>query len=131
MRVPFGDKNINVPDEYIERQKLALGCTQAEAIELYLSDEGFVTNDEIIEMSKKAKEAGTGAKATSTPTKRKPPVRKPDEMKRALVAALAEFLNSEDHVENVNVTNIERMIAFSVGADNYELTLTKKRAPKK
>ena len=33
-------------------------------------------------------------------------------------------------VKNVQVTNIERIIAFSIGDDNYELTLSKKRKPK-
>lgn len=130
MRYNYEGKNINIPDEYIEKNMRNLGISRQECVEMYLSDEGFITNDEIIAMSEKAKTAGAGAKATGEKAKRKPPVRQPDEVKRAMVAALAEFISGQDGVTNAEVTNIERMIAFELGGDKFEITLTKKRKPK-
>ena len=134
MRVPFNGKNVNVPEEYIERQKRALPeLSLDEIVDMFLSDEGFKTNDEVIALGIKAKEAGTGAKADGPKAKRKPPARKPDEVKRALIEALfMSFVHDEKFkdIKSPAITNVERMIAFSIGNDNYELTLTKKRKPK-
>jgi predicted RNA-binding protein Jag len=130
MRVDVNGKNVNVPEEFIERTMKSLDVDRAEAVRIFLDDEGFTTNDEIVAMSAKAKAAGSGLKATGEKKERKAPVRKPDEVKRAIIAALAEFIETTDGAENVNVTNIERMIAFSIGSDNFEVTLTKKRPAK-
>ena len=58
--------------------------------------------------------------------------RKENPTKAGIIAELAEFLkeNSENACENVEITNKERMIKFSVSGQIYELTLVQKRAPK-
>jgi hypothetical protein len=129
MRVDVDGKNVNVPENFIDINMKNLGITRQECVDMYLSDEGFITNDEVVAMSAKAKSAGTGAKATGEKPKRKPPERKPDEVKRSIVDALAKFIIGMD-AKNVEVTNIERMIAFEFLDEKYEVTLTKKRAPK-
>ena len=59
-------------------------------------------------------------------------MRKPDEKKRMLIAGMAKYIaEAYAEVENVEVTNIERVIAFNIGDDKYEITLSKKRKPKK
>ena len=71
--------------------------------------------------------------------KRKPTVyqfqkreRKANPTKGGIIAELAKFLeeNSEFAVENVEITNKERQIAFKIGENAFELTLTQKRKPK-
>lgn len=59
--------------------------------------------------------------------------RKPNATKGGLIAELSEFLskNSSFSTENVEITNKERQIAFSVGEDKFELTLVQKRKQKK
>jgi fatty acid-binding protein DegV len=59
--------------------------------------------------------------------------RKPNELKEAIIAELAEFLREDAQgqvYEDVEVTNISRMIAFTVGEKKFELTLIEKRPPK-
>jgi hypothetical protein len=129
MRYKVGDRNVNIPDAVIE-QGMKEGLTRQETVDRYLSDEGIVVDATVAELTAKAKDAGTGAKGTADKPKRKAPVRKPDEVKRALIAALAEFITEQPHVENVDVTNIERMVAFDFAGDKFEITLTKKRKPK-
>ena len=59
--------------------------------------------------------------------------RKPNATKGGLIAELYEFLtkNSQFSTENVQITNKERQISFSIGEDKFELTLVQKRKPKK
>ena len=80
---------------------------------------------------------GAGRQVADGKKKRKAPVRKPDETKRALIRELNDFLSSLGNddgplnmIHDIEVTNIERVIAFSIGDDKYELTLSKKRKPK-
>ena len=59
--------------------------------------------------------------------------RKPNELKEAIVKELADLLENEavgQVYEDVNITNPNRMIAFSVNGKRFELTLTEKRPPK-
>lgn len=59
--------------------------------------------------------------------------RKPNELKEALIAELAEFLREDAQgqvYEEVEVTNKSRMISFSVNNKRFELTLIEKRPPK-
>lgn len=51
--------------------------------------------------------------------------RKEDTVKRDLIQVLAAALGSS--AEDILITNPERVIAFNVGDDSFELTLTKKR----
>lgn len=130
MRYKYKGKNINIPDEFIETNMRNLGLTRQAAVDLYLSDEGFISNDQIVAMTEKAKAAGVGAKATGEKKERKAPVRKPDEVKRVVIAALADFIKTHETAHNVEVMNVERMISFELAGDKYEITLTKKRKPK-
>jgi len=130
MRVNVEGKNITVPDSYIEKQRKALGLSLPEIVEMFLSDEGVRTDPVVAEMTAKAKSSGVGAKATGERKERKAPVRKPDEVKRALMSALFDYIASQDGVEGAELVNVERQIAFAFGNDTFELTLTKKRKPK-
>ena len=130
MRVNVEGKNITVPDSYIEKQRKALGLSLPEIVEMFLSDEGLRVDPSVAEMTAKAKSSGVGAKATGERKERKAPVRKPDEVKRALMSALFDYIASQDGVEGAELVNPERQIAFAFGNDAFELTLTKKRKPK-
>ena len=59
--------------------------------------------------------------------------RKPNELKEAIVAEIAEFLREDAQgqlYEEVKVTNKNRQIAFAVDGKRFELTLVEKRPPK-
>jgi len=120
-------KTIIIPDEVFTQGRKE-GLTNRETIERYLSDEGYIVNPVVTELTEKAKMNKTGAAARSG--KRKAPTRKPDETKRSLIAGLYAFINELEGTHDVEVTNIERIVAFQIGDDKYELTLSKKRKPK-
>lgn len=125
------ERTINIPDEVLmqgRKERLSV----KETIERYLSDEGYVVDPTVEALTAKAKANGVNnaGRVQGEKKKRKAPVRKPDETKRALIQGLFEFVEAYAGTDNVEVTNIERMIAFSIGEDKYEITLSKKRKPK-
>lgn len=129
-------KTVEIEDSWIAKQCQLLGISKREAINMWLSDEGYISNDVVEELTAKAKVNKTGAVGASTKPRKKPE-RKPDMDKRALIKGLNLYLLSQEcknhtnlTIKNVETTNIERIIAFQIGDDNYELTLSKKRKPK-
>lgn len=124
------EKTITIPDEFIARTRAAYGVTHREAIEMYLSDEGYIVNYDVEQLTEKAKNVRNVVQSG----KKRKVTRKPDEVKRALIVLLEDSLKDNADgpypIENIQVTNIERIIAFSIGDDNYEITLSKKRKPK-
>ena len=124
-----------------ERKKVALmrlGMTEMEALDVIDCDkeidrgipQAFDLDEETEKMAKKFANATTKKKPTVYEfTKRE---RKANPTKASIIAELAKFLteDSENATENVEVTNKERQIAFSIGDQKYELTLVQKRAPK-
>lgn len=124
-------QTVEIPDEIIKKHKRTLGCTTSEAINLFLFDEGYIKNDEVTKLTNKAKANGAGK--VKIGCKRKSPSRKPDEVKRTLIQSFYQYLMSDAlgvSVQEVEVTNQERVIAFAIGEDNYEITLSKKRKAK-
>lgn len=78
--------------------------------------------------------AHTGTRERKAPTvyNLQPRKRAENKGKAAIIAALVEFLQSTDAftAESVEAANPERLIKFSSGGENFELTLTQKRKPK-
>lgn len=125
-------KTVNIPDSVLaqgRKERLSV----SETIERYLSDEGYIVDPTVAELTNKAKAAGVngaGRAQGEAKKKRKAPQRKPDLVKREVIKSLAEFLEGVENIKDLQVTNVERMIAFSIGEDKYEITLSKKRKPK-
>lgn len=124
-----------------ERIMKKLGISEEEALEMLAYDKevdrtsGGLEYDLSKEAQKMAiKEAHKGQdrarKAPGTPTVYKftQRQRKENVTKSDIISKLAAFL--EEQVENVNIANKERQITFSVGDNNFELTLVQKRKKK-
>lgn len=135
-KIILNEKNIA---DYMKRNK----CSREEAIELINYDNAVEGNEEteydltaeqeanVKKMMRKTEHAKQDGKV-----KRE---RKPNELKEALVATLADYLENECEFDlngeitycgAVEVTNKSRMIAFEVNGKRFELTLIEKRPPK-
>lgn len=129
-KIILNEKNIA---DYMKRNK----CSREEAIELINYDNAVESGEDteydltaeqeanVKEMTRKVEHAkqGKGVKRE----------RKPNELKEAIIAELAEFLREDAQgqaYEEVKITNVSRMIAFSVNDKHFELTLVEKRPPK-
>jgi hypothetical protein len=119
--------------DYMKRNK----CNREEAIDLIKYDIAVEDGEDteydltaeqeanVREMTRKVEHAKQDGKV-----KRE---RKPNELKEAIVAEIAEFLREDAQgqmYEDVEITNKSRMIAFTVGEKHFELTLIEKRPPK-
>lgn len=126
-------KTVNIPDEVLQQGRKER-LTVKETIERFLSDEGYIVDPTVEELTNKAKvnKINGAGRQQGEKKARKAPVRKPDYTKRELIRLFADLLTEteEPAIENVEVTNIERIVAFSIGEDKYEITLSKKRKPK-
>ena len=123
-------KTVNISEDVLTQGKRE-GLSTRETIDRFLSDEGYIVDPTVRELTEKAKSNGINNAGKVSSGKRKAPTRKPDLVKRMLIEGLSKYISEAyAEVKNVQVTNIERIIAFSIGDDNYELTLSKKRKPK-
>ncbi len=114
-----------------------LQCTEEEA-------QDIIKTDKMIERGERTpydlpEEKEKEAKKMANAGVRKPTVynftqreRKANPTKSGIIAELALFLekDSDFATENVEITNKERQIAFSIGEERFELTLVQKRKAK-
>jgi len=126
-----------VDEKRVAELMKSLDCSREEALDIILYDEevedGTVTRFDWTD-EQKANKKEMARKVDHKKMNGVKRERKPNELKEAIVAELAELLSEEAQgqvYENVKVTNPNRMIAFSVNGKNFELTLVEKRAPKK
>lgn len=103
--------------------------TRDEAVQMWREDNGLEENAEIEEMTAKAKEIRRYEKADKPKSKSKKE-RKVDTVKLFIIEVIQESLQQLEQFENIEIVNPEREIAFTIGKDNYSITLTKHR-PKK
>lgn len=120
----------------VEKHMRILGCTEEEALDIIETDKLIDQNkptkyDLPPEQEKQAKQfARTRTVYNFDTSNRK---RKENPTKQGVITELAEFLQnqSENAVKDLEITNKERQIAFSIGSNRFELTLVQKRASKK
>ena len=127
-------KNIKIPDEEIKKNMEILDLSEEEAIQLYLEDEGYLENEEVAELTKKAKDSGImstihGAKSDK-PKAKVERERKENPTKERIIAEIGKFLCQLDGISSVNITNIGKIIEFECENKHFKLDLIQKREKK-
>lgn len=127
-------KNIKIPDEEIKKNMEILDLSEEEAIQLYLEDEGYLENEEVAELTKKAKDSGImstihGAKAEK-PKAKVERERKENPTKERIIAEIGKFLCQLDGISGVNIINIGKIIEFECENKHFKLDLIQKREKK-
>lgn len=124
--------------EAIKRIMDGLKCSEKEAREVYAADVA-IDHGEKMEFDLPKEKADVARKFAHTGTRKAPPAykfdkrpRKENPTKAGIIAEIAKFLQetSENAVKNLEITNKERQIRFTIGENTYELTLVQKRKPK-
>ena len=131
----FNGKKIRIPDGDILRLKSTMKISAEEAVKIWLEDEGILHNEEQENLCKKAKDSGimrtihgaSAKTAETTPTQRER-VKKENPTKGKIIAEVAKLLI--EFADNVNVTNPEKLIEFTMNGNDYKLDLTQKRKKK-
>lgn len=122
----------------IQRIMEGLNCNYQEAEQIYAYDKA-IDRGEKTEFDLSPEKEKIAKKFAHTGTRKTPPAykftkreRKPNATKGGIISELADFLRdkSEFSVENLEITNKERMISFKIGENTFDLTLIQKRKPK-
>jgi len=133
MKYQLNDKKtINIPDAEIKKSMEILDLTKEEAIQMYLEDEGYIKNEEVEKLTKKAKENKADkivvrSKVENTKAERPP---KENPVKEQLIKDIYNFLKENGELEPVTITNKTKTIDFYVNGKYFSLNLTEHR-PKK
>ena len=132
MRYNHNGRLINIPDKEIQNFMVTLDLTEQEAIEMYLDDNGYTTNEVVEELTKKAKTNKTDkivvqSKVEKTKTERKP---KENPLKQAIIANIYSFLTKNPTLLGVKIENPTKTIDFYVEGKHFSLNLVEHR-PKK
>ena len=125
-------KEIDIPDEEIDKLVDKLDLSIAEACNLWLEDNELQINEEQEQLDKKAKDSRITATIheakADAPKKERKVVRKEDSTKEGIIKALAEKL--EELATDVKIENIGKLITFKLGEDTFKLDLIRQRKPK-
>ena len=122
-------------EQTIEKHIKLLGCTREEAIDIIetdkIIDKGGRTQYDLSKEEEKLamKISGVSERKAKSADNKRGKVRAENPTKADLVKFLFESLTEYD-CRNLNITNKERQLAFSVGDNDYELTLVQKRKKK-
>ena len=128
--VKIGERTARIPETEIAKQMKLLDISREEAIDLWLEDNDYQTNDEVEALTKKAKVNGVTpascvkARSATTKTQRER-VKKDDPTKEGIIKTLAECLG--DIATNVTVVDNRKVITFNVGDDLFKLDLSRTR----
>ena len=120
-------------DEWAKVDNLVdkLECSIDEAVDILDADKAIDRNEKVDfdlspeEHKKAMKLANVCEHTMTTKTTR---TKKIDDEKKAVIAGIAEFLGQCDvNCENISISNVDREIKFTVGANKYTITLIKNR----
>ena len=126
-------RTINIPDKDIENLQKNLDISYNEAVLTWLSDNDYISDDTVEELSEKAKKNRITATVhqakaeNSLKKERKPREKKENPLKRDIIDTIFQALSEK---YNAKVTNAEKYIDFSVDGLEFTVNLVQHR-PKK
>lgn len=132
MKYKIENKEVNIPDEEIKKLMKTLDLTEQEAIDTWLTDNDYTTNEQVEELTKKAKANGTTKIGARVNVENKKVVRerKENPTKAFIIDQLWQKLAEIDHIYNLKVENKEKLITFTYNGNDYKLDLVQKRQKK-
>lgn len=105
------------------------GCSIEEAIQMLQDDKAIDQGKRMdFDLSPEDEKAAKRFVNSTEKTQKKPRTRAENPTKRGFIAEIAEIL--AEKVDNLEVTNPERVISFAFGDEKYEIILQQKRKPK-
>ena len=132
MEIKVNNKVVKIPQNEIDNLMKTLELTEQEAIETWLDDNDYTTNEQVEELTKKAKANGTtkiGARV-NVENKKVERERKENPTKALIIDQLWQKLAELEHISNLKVENKETLITFSLNGTDYTLDLVQNRANK-
>ena len=126
---------MNAHEKQVEKLIDLLGCSIVEA-EQIIADDKKIDKGQAVDFGLTKEQEKQALKYANVKEHKKPAVykfdkreRKADTTKEGVIQQIAQFL-TENGYANVEITNKSKLIAFSIGNDNYEFNLIRKRKKK-
>ena len=132
MEIKVNNKVVKIPQKEIDNLMKTLELTEQEAIETWLDDNDYTTNEQVEELTKKAKVNGTTkiCARVNVENKKVERERKANPTKALIINQLWQKLAEIEHISNLKIENKEKLITFSLNGNDYKLDLVQKRAKK-
>lgn len=135
MRYNFNGKNINIPDNEIEKMMKGLDVDKEEAIQIWLEDNEYLDNEEQTELDEKASKVKIklGARADTETKEKKPRTVKISDEKQHLFANIKCFLEGYclNNGGNVRVEKENKLLILEINGKTFKIDLIEQRKPKK
>jgi len=133
MEIKVNNKVVKIPQKEIDNLMKTLELTEQEAIQTWLDDNDYTTNEVVEELTKKAKENKTTLinKARENAENKKTTRERKENPTKALI--IAEIFNKLAEIEGISqlkIENKEKLVTFSLNGNEYKLDLVQKRAKK-
>ena len=132
MEIKVNNKVVKIPQKEIDNLMKTLELTEQEAIETWLDDNDYTTNEQVEELTKKAKANGTTkiCARVNIENKKVERERKANPTKALISDQLWQKLAEIEHISNLKVENKEKLITFSLNGNDYKIDLIQKRKSK-
>jgi hypothetical protein len=130
-------KGVDIMEKQIEKLMKTLDISREEAIELINEDKEIdrkkdsQVDDDLSAEQKKAKKKYTNVKrGVNAYGKKTERVLKPDENKRFIISTIAKALEECGMAINIEITNPQKLIEFSIESEDFKIDLIRKRKKK-
>lgn len=127
MKYKISGKELVIPDEEIKNFEKKYSVSESEAVQLWLEDNDFLDNEEVEEMTKKAKQTRHYEKSDKE-RKKTTRERKVDETKKKIINGFRVYL--EGSGATVEPLTTEAEMKFTYEGESYTVKLIKHRPPK-
>ena len=133
MKYIVGKKEINVPEDEIEKLMDSLDISEDEAVQTWLFDNDYIENEEEAKLTKRAKDnrimATIHEAKSDKPRAKRVVEKKEDVVKEDIIKRTAEMLAAI--AENVKITNVSKIIEFDMSnGDHFKFDLVRQRKTK-
>lgn len=135
MKYIVGKKEINVPEDEIEKLMDSLDISEDEAVQTWLFDNDYIENEEEAKLTKKAKDnrimATIHEAKSDKPRAKRVVEKKEDPVKENIIKKIAEVLSKQDNLKDIKITNIGKIIEFdTLDGESFKLDLIRRRKKK-
>lgn len=123
---------VNIPDAEIKKNMVMLDLTEEEAIQLWLDDNDFDTNEELEELDAKAKKVKIDHGAGDVKARKKsdkPRVVKVSDAKKELFGQIFANLTSF-YANNATILKENKLISVKIGDKTFKIDIIEQRPPK-
>ena len=131
MRYNFNGKIIVISDKELDKLMSSLKLTRQEAIDLWLSDNGYEDNEEQEELDEKASKVKILKDISQKKSKkeRKPVVKAVSDEKKTLFSEILSDLQ-DVYKGNVEVLTENKLITVKIGDKTFKIDVIEQRKPK-